>query len=587
MVRSMYSGVSGMKAHQARMDVIGNNIANVNTYGFKGSRATFRDIYYQTLKGAAGASSTGGGTNPSAVGYGAQLSSVDVLQTRSTFQMTDNPMDAAIDGDGFLQVQDADGNIFYTRAGMMTFDSSGNLVDSQGNFVLGVQGDPLFKEPASERIQVSVPPVPPKGAQGNISVNNVGITITATNPTVDSNVSFTFLTGDATMNIADEATAEVGTNGIVITLNPNTIFTSQEHLSQAVNAAIKKASNDKTGKDHPAGDFSITLDPADKFGANGLTGKEICGTNYGKNYGSVAGWTTGLKGIKPTGKSGAEFGKGFTTVPPAKPGFTDFVITPTPNAGVPTSFLVTATIGGIAYSNTITDTTQFLQKGVFSLKALGTSDTDTIEVEFPSFADMTNQVKIVAAGADGILGNADDVTTYPAYNHRNILNAGPPAGTAGDAFFTGKTATKTTDSKSLGFMSNKILLKGGTEGGEQGIENLSGISIGPDGMVTAIHPIHGNIPVGRIDLVTFANPQGLTQAGGTYFTASANSGNLSVSHPGTQGSGQLVSGSLESSNVDLSREFSDMIVTQRGFQANSRLITVSDEMLNELVNLKR
>lgn len=587
MVRSMYSGVSGMKAHQARMDVIGNNIANVNTYGFKGSRATFRDIYYQTLKGASGASTTGGGTNPSAVGYGAQLSSVDVLQTRSTFQMTDNPMDAAIDGDGFFQVQDADGNIFYTRAGMMTFDSSGNLVDSQGNFILGVQGDPLFKEPASERIQISVPPVPPKGAQGDISVNNVGITITATNPTVDSNVTFSFMTGDANMNIADRAVAEVGTNGINIMLNPTAIFTSQEDLSQAVNDAIKKASNDKTGKDHPAGDFSITLDPADKFGAAGLTGKEICGTNYGKNYGSVAGWTTGLKGIKPTGKSGATFGKNFTAVAPAKDEFTDFTVTTTLDAnGKPDSFLVTATIGGITYSNTITDTTQFLQKGVFSLMNAGDKD-DSIEVEFPSFADMTNQVKNVAAGADGILGNADDVTTYPAYNHRNILNAGPPAGTAGDAFFTGKTATKTTDSKSLGFMSNKILLKGGTEGGEQGIENLSGISIGPDGMVTAIHPIHGNIPVGRIDLVTFANPQGLTQAGGTYFTASANSGNLSVSHPGTQGSGQLVSGSLESSNVDLSREFSDMIVTQRGFQANSRLITVSDEMLNELVNLKR
>lgn len=582
MVRSMYSGVSGMKAHQSRMDVIGNNIANVNTYGFKGSRATFRDIYYQTLKGAAGASATGGGTNPSAVGYGAQLSSVDVLQTRSTFQMTDNPMDAAIDGDGFLQVQDADGNIFYTRAGMMAFDSAGNLVDSQGNFVLGVQGDPLFKEPASERIQISVPPVPPKGAEGTINVNNVGITITATNPTVDSNVSFSFMTGDTTMNIADRVVAEVGTNGINITLNPTAIFTSQEDLSLAVNAAIKKASNDKTGKDHPAGDFSITLDPSDKFGATGLTGKEICGTNYGKDYGSVKGWTTALKGIKPTGKSGATFGKSFNVLPPE---FTDFKITAgaiTPPATTPSTFTVEATIGGRTYSNIISDTTQFLQKGVFSLKAGGTDEDDSIEVEFPSYADMVNQVKVVVPPVPPA---TDPTVTYPNYDHRVALNTAVAG--SGDAFFTGKDATATKDSKALGFMSNKILLKGGTEGGEQGIENLSGISIGPDGMVTAIHPIHGNIPVGRIDLVTFANPQGLTQAGGTYFTASANSGNLSVSHPGTQGSGQLVSGSLESSNVDLSREFSDMIVTQRGFQANSRLITVSDEMLNELVNLKR
>lgn len=582
MVRSMYSGVSGMKAHQARMDVIGNNIANVNTYGFKGSRATFRDIYYQTLKGASGASSSGGGTNPSAVGYGSQLASIDVLQTRSTFQMTDNPMDCAIDGDGFLQVQDADGNIFYTRAGMMTFDSSGNLVDSQGNFVLGVAGDPLFKEPSSERIQVNVPPVPPKSGEGSIDVNSVKINITATNPTVDSNVSFTFVPGDSTMNIADKAVAEVGTSSIVITLNPNAIFTSEAELTQEVNKAINKATNAKIGTNHPAGDFNISFDPSDKFGTTGLSGKEICSINYGKNYGEVKGWTSAIKGIKPTGKSGEKFGQGFTTVPVTDAAFTDFVISPLIVGGVPTEFTVTATIGGKTYTNKITNGAQFMQKGVFSLSATGGDPDDTIEMEFPSFADMTNNLKVVTPGVPP----AADVITYPPYNHRGALNGAPSTG-AGDTFFTGKTATQTSDSRALGLSSNKVLLKGGTEGGPQSIENLSGISIGPDGIVMAQHAVHGNILVGRIDLVTFANPSGLKQEGGTYFTSSANSGAMSVSHPGTQGAGQLVSGSLESSNVDLSREFSDMITTQRGFQANSRLITVSDEMLNELVNLKR
>lgn len=113
MVRSMYAGVAGMKANQTRMDVIGNNIANANTYGFKSSRATFRDMYYQQIRGASGGSATRGGTNPSMVGYGSQIASIDLLMTQSSFTSTGNPLDVAIAGEGFLQVMDPDGNIYY------------------------------------------------------------------------------------------------------------------------------------------------------------------------------------------------------------------------------------------------------------------------------------------------------------------------------------------------------------------------------------------------------------------------------------------------------------------------------------------
>ncbi|MEG0017908.1 MAG: flagellar hook-basal body complex protein, partial [Hydrogenoanaerobacterium sp.] len=181
MVRSMYSGVSGMKAHQARMDVIGNNIANVNTYGFKGSRATFRDVYYQTLKNASGATGGAGGGDPSQVGYGAQLASVDVLMGGSSFTMTDNSMDLGIDGEGFFQVQDQDGNIFYTRAGQLKFDSAGNLVDAQRNFVLGVSGNPMGKPSSSEKIQIQVPSVPPTAAKSEDTLNDVKFKINAAN----------------------------------------------------------------------------------------------------------------------------------------------------------------------------------------------------------------------------------------------------------------------------------------------------------------------------------------------------------------------------------------------------------------------
>ena len=117
MNRSLYSGVSGMKAHQTRMDVIGNNIANVNTYGFKASRVTFSDIYYQTVMAGSEGTSTSGGTNSGGIGYGTSVGSIDLLMGQSSFTMTDSTLDLAIDGEGFLQVQDADGNKYYTRAG--------------------------------------------------------------------------------------------------------------------------------------------------------------------------------------------------------------------------------------------------------------------------------------------------------------------------------------------------------------------------------------------------------------------------------------------------------------------------------------
>ena len=163
---------------------------------------------------------------------------------------------------------------------------------------------------------------------------------------------------------------------------------------------------------------------------------------------------------------------------------------------------------------------------------------------------------------------ADDTYTFPA------------AGTALG------TATPQTPSGNIGLGSKDFLLEGGTEGGPQSLMNLTGIAIGADGIIRAQNA-GKDIIVGRIDLANFDNPQGLDQAGNSYFTATDNSGKAKYAVPGEDGTGALKNSALEMSNVDLSQEFSDMIVTQRGFQANSRLITVSDTMLEELINLKR
>ena len=132
-----------------------------------------------------------------------------------------------------------------------------------------------------------------------------------------------------------------------------------------------------------------------------------------------------------------------------------------------------------------------------------------------------------------------------------------------------------------------MALRGGAEGGPQSISDLTNIAIGGNGVITATHSVHGQITLGRIVLATFDNPQGLDEAGSSYFTESANSGRAKLAIPGESGTGSLVTSTLEMSNVDLSKEFTEMITAQRGFQANSRIITVSDSLLEELINLKR
>jgi flagellar hook protein FlgE len=143
----MYSAVSGLSAHQTKMNVIGNNIANVNTYGFKASRVTFSDVFYQTMNGASAPTASDGGTNPTQLGYGAKVSSVDVINTRAGSATTDRALDVYINGDGYLPVKTGDGVIKYTRIGVLSFDLSGNLVDRNGNQVLGFRLDETTKNP--------------------------------------------------------------------------------------------------------------------------------------------------------------------------------------------------------------------------------------------------------------------------------------------------------------------------------------------------------------------------------------------------------------------------------------------------------
>ncbi len=557
MVKSMYSGVAGMKSHQTRMDVIGNNIANVNTYGFKASRVTFRDVYYQTVSGASEASTTRGGVNPSAIGAGAKVSSVDLLMNQASFSTTDSGLDLAIAGDGFFMVQDPDGNTFYTRAGMLNIDEAGNVVDSNGNFVLGISGDPLGREPSNEKIQIQLPSVEPAAASAEEIINNKEFTFTTSNPTGDSNITLNFLSSE-TLPGGQFAKAEITTTGIVITLNANETFANAADFNTKINAAITEAND---GVEHPAGTITVgsnlTYDPFQN-----LTGEEIASKDFGVTLGSIEGFPNDsiFKGVSMKVDNVSSNFAGGAIDTAALPTVTyDSTLR---------EFTITVTVGGTAYTGAVKET--YENPGSLQLATTGTP-VQFIEVTHPGFTALGQ-----AGAGTGTFDPADATTFTPAdLNYTAAEVTTPP------------TATASTPSQALGLSLKAIPLTGGTEGGPQTVADLSSLAIAPDGTIEGMHPELGRLQLGRISVATFENPQGLLQAGNTYFQTTANSGDANYVDAGTGGSGALAAGSLELSNVDLAKEFADMIVTQRGFQANSRLITVSDEMLTELVNLKR
>ena len=545
MNRALYSGVSGLKAHQTKMDVIGNNISNVNTYGYKSQRVIFSDVFYQTVESATAGTSSKGGTNPSSVGYGSQLAAIQTQMSQSSMQSTSYGLDVAIAGEGFFQVMDADGNIFYTKAGILDYDANGYLTDVNGNFVLGASSS--TGTPASEKIKLdNLGSVPAAAAKATITLNDIKYTVTASNSTKSGNVSIAFGSSDD-LPAGQKATATISTTGaITVKLSSTEKFADIAAINTAVNAAITEANG---GKPHAAGTFTITAaDAAAKFPTGGLTGAEICGTNYSVTDGTITGDSIfgGLMTINGTSSDFAGSG----TVDPD-----DFTAVYTAASGSDVAYwTISITVGTTTYSGVLED-----GEAAKSL-LLTSSDGDYIEVTNPGFDEL--------------------VTLY---------GSTPTTGDSLDALDTNDslTVTPATQSNNLGLSSVNFNLTGGTAGGAVSLDQLTSIAIGSDGVISVTHADLGTVSAGKISLANFANPSGLQLEGSNYYSATSNSGRAMLCNPGSDGTGELQSNTLELSNVDLSSEFADMITTQRGFQANSRIITVSDTMLEELINLKR
>jgi flagellar hook protein FlgE len=405
----MFAGVSGLRNHQTRMDVIGNNIANVNTVGYKTSRVTFQDALSQTLRGATAPQNNRGGINPQQVGLGVSLSSIDVLHTPGNLQTTGVNTDLALQGNGFFILGDG-AQRYYTRAGNFSMETSGELVYSNGLQLQGWMAD----------------------NSGNINTNGQiqGITLPI-NSTIDP-----------------KATAEMTLTG---------------NLNSAV----------------AAGDsFVRNVEIYDSLGNSHVL--EITFTKTADNE-----W--------------------------------DYTVTP--------------------------DTGSTLTSG----------DTGTITFD----------------PANGHLNSGGPINL-------NFNPGGGAAGGQGIAIDISTITQQQADESTIAYEQN---------GYEMGY--LDSFKIDSAGTVIGVFTNGLTKNIAQIAVANFANPAGLEKMGETMFRVSSNSGTAQINPSGVGGSGGITPGTLEMSNVDLSQEFTDMIVTQRGFQANSRIITTSDEMLQELVNLKR
>lgn len=578
MMKSLYSGVAGMKTHNQRMDVIGNNISNVNTTAFKGSTVTFKDVYYQTKASASSGDATSGGTNPKQIGYGASLGTVNQVMSQSGFNYTDNVYDCAIEGEGFFQVIDESGNIYYTRNGVFDVDSYGNLCDPNGNIVLGVSGDPSNVETGqSQRIRITVPSIDNNVASATKTVNGYDVTISASTYGEEGNLSFTIVDSDVayatksgdTLTIYMDLEQEFGAelyNQLIEDYGDSPDLSDenvQTAIEEAFNAAVQEfqdAINDAIEKGGVGLEDGV-LPLKVEFGSMPPFNEVLAKTATNEILLSYTDETstdpeTTAIGIEFTADVAGEFGNKYEIDLKTVSGQTS----------------VSAKWKGEVLTITLPETgvsPEDIQKAID--EAAGGEASKNLTVNVYEYTDGTEGLE----RSDTPMSESDDIefNFYDALGNRTE-RLGLDGGA--DNFFADMAIALST-----------VNLTDGRTAAEQTVADLETITIDDDGIIYGRHAVHGLLLLGRIDLATFVNPMGLDQVGTSLWRESLASGEAQVKIAGSDGAGNVVSNALEMSNVDLAQEFSDMIITQRGYQANSRVITVSDTMLEELVNLKR
>ena len=550
MMRSMYSGVSGLKTHQTKMDVIGNNIANVNTVGFKSSSVTFSEIMYQNLSGASGPNAlTGtGGVNAKQIGLGVTTGSTSVNITgagasQTTGRAFDIKLNDTNSATSFFIVSNGSGTQF-TRAGSFYVDGAGNLcMTSTGYNVMGWQVDPttgdIRKDTVSalrvmsEKNMTSAPEATVNGrCEGGLDKNSTDVTSEAGQA---MNLSFYDALGYS--YVAKFAIKETNRDTGEYTVELTDILDS-----------TNKSILDQTKYDSVTG----TYDPdylGDIFGAV---------KSQTKTYTPRAGWTT-VDAANNIFEYNATYYRydaaAGNLVEVADNGGGNYVQVP----GGTTKTLAEA-FGVSPYATGITMT-----NGVVTANVSGANYTLKFNPDDGVFD------YIGATGQDNVFLNLKDTL---GGNFENI-----------DIDFTGTKWFDNGGSSTIGMDKGDVDGKTGT--GKK-LGDMIGVFVDTNGKIYGSYDNGNTILLGQIAVAQFANAMGLEKVGDNCYTTTLNSGEFDgIGVDITAGGGTMSTGMLEMSNVDLSSEFTEMITTQRGFQANSRIITVSDTLLEELINLKR
>lgn len=528
MMRSLFSGVAGLKTHQTRMDVVGNNIANVNTVGFKSSSVNFADTFYQTVSSATGADATTGaaGTNAKQIGLGSSVASITTnITDQGGTSTTNRALDVAINGDSFLIVKSA-GATYFTKSGAMNVDANGTLYCTTNGAT--VQGWVANKDGDIIKDRVQDLDV--------MSAENMYYEPTATsNITLKGNIDK--MDSQLTVTKKDDADkdAAITDQGYPMT------FSFFDNLGQlySVKMYVYKQDTDANNgggtDDTKLTNYSVAL--ADVYDENGDS------IFVEKGVGD-----DGLTSYKATG--------------------------------------VKISFGGCEFTVADGDDAVDEKTGAFKLSSDGapTLSFVTETGEFKSVTEKEGDKKIPETSKDS--GNCIMFCITDAGNRDNTFSDYNTTTDKGGVKIDFSTLTQYSQSG----VSSTSYTKGDKDGygtGNQAGE-MSGISIDSKGYVLGTYSNGSKKVLAQIAVTTFANPSGLEAVGDSMFAASRNSGEFNGvgSDIGTTG-GSFTVGALEMSNVDLAAEFTTMITTQRGFQANSRIITTSDSMLEELVNLKR
>jgi len=571
MMRSLYSGVAGLKTHQTRMDVIGNNIANVNTTAYKSSSMTFSELMSQTTQKASGANATTGvgGTNAKQIGLGVKAGAINTaITTQGSAQSTGNPFDIMITGDNFFVVSNGSEN-FFTRDGSFYVDGAGNLaMTSTGYNVMGwgvdettgnIKQDTVTALRIMSAANMTYPPEATTQANisGILDENDKDVT-SANGKTVNLNffdargysytAKFTFKqsSGTASNEYSMELTKLLDSTGAEIDISKvkfgdNSTQTLQTPVTFAGDTYEWDGKQLKTKADN-----KVVADLSAAFNADGTlidtSNDEAAAKAQQETLDAIAaaygyeGSTDEFLKLYQKGANGTE-------------------VTVETMLG---NMAKTTTAQGDLVLTTDKDKPMTMDGRFFEgVKVIFDTDTGKLKQVGSNVTDFKTNVDFTPLG--GNFSNITiDLSECTNYDNKGTSTIGATSGDL-DGLGTGRR-----------------------------LGDMIGVSIQKDGMIYASYDNGMTKLLGQIATAAFANASGLEKEGDNLYSATLNSGEFDgIGVDITAGGGYMSTGQLEMSNVDLSSEFTEMITTQRGFQANSRIITVSDTLLEELTNLKR